>query len=577
MNSPRSLLSAFLPFLKPHRRGILLCLLILPAVAALSALSPYLLKIAIDDHLLTRRFSTLASVAGLFLLAAIGEHGLRALYSYGVQKMGYRIVGDLRRAVYNRVLAMKAEVFDRKPAGVLLSRTVNDAESLAESLSAGVFSILLDVLTIGAILVGMFLLSPPLALFTLLLLPLVALLIRFFSARLKRAFARSRHLIGELNGFLDESLAGLIPIQLFQKERERNADFRQLNRAYCDTTISTNIYDASLYAAIDGLSALAIAALFFLSTRPFLESVASAGLLVAFMEYLHKIFLPLKEFSAKIATIERTRVDLGRILEMAESPDVLEDGTVPLAEPISRIAFETVSFRYRKDGPLALDAVSFTLKAGESIALVGKTGSGKTTILKLLLRQYDQYQGAIRANDCELRTLKRRDFADRVAVVPQHAFLFEGTIAENIAIGRPLTNADIARAATFARAAPFIAALPKAYESPIRERGQNLSAGEAELLALARALADARDLVILDEATGNVDSATERAIETATAEILSKKTCIIVAHRLSTLRRVDRILVVKEGKVVESGSHLELLQKGEEYAQLCRAQQHGRV
>lgn len=560
-------------FLAPHKPVLGLTLVAMAIAACLAAVQPYLIKIAIDDHILKGDLHGTHRIAWILLAAVLIEYGAKIAYTYGMQYAGNKVVAAMRERVYAHLLGFDMAYFDHKPAGVLLSRTISDAESLAESLASGVVSILLDVLSIIGICAMMIWLSPLVSLWLLVLVPVLWAIIHWFGVRLKRSFTAVRHWNAELSGFLDESISGITIIQLFRKVRDRLSGFSKINRAYCQATVRSNIYDASLYALMEGLAALCIGSLLVALCVPNLSTAISVGLIVAFIEYLQRIFLPIKEFSAKIASIQRAAVDLDRIFGILDENPVYRDGALPLAAITRGIHFDHVHFRYRETGDWTLRDLSFEIKVGEKIAIVGKTGSGKSTLVKLLLRHYDHTRGAISIDGIDIKAIRRDDLYRRINLVSQDVFLFEGSFYDNIALGRPgIDRARVAWASRLTHADRFIARYPGAYDHTVRERGVDLSAGEAQLVAFARAMAGDGDLVILDEATGNIDSATEREIEEATLAVLSLKTSIVIAHRLSTLKHVDRILVMKQGEIVESGTHAYLLSLRGEYYRLHEAQ-----
>lgn len=570
----KPMLKQFWQFVRPHRFVFFAVLAALPIAAGFAVIQPYLVKLAIDEHILNRDFSGIQAIALVFLAVVLGEYAVKSGYTYGLQLVGQRIVGDMRRRVYAHLLQFKMSYFDEKPTGVLLSRTVNDVESLGEALASGVVSIFLDILVIFGTLVMMLWLSWTLSLGVLVLVPILWLVIRWFSRRLKQSFTTIRHVIAELNAFLDESISGLAIIQLFRKEKNRADAFQHLNRRYCDATVKSNIYDASLYALVEGIAALCLGGVLWVVVSPWAQDIYTAGLIVAFMEYLQKIFLPIKEFSSKIAMLQRAAVDLDRIFSILNTREVITSEGKALAKIAHTIRFDRVSFRYRAGNDWVLRNVSLTIPYGQSLAIVGATGSGKTTLIKLLLRHYEDYRGAIWVDGHELREIRRADLHRRIHWVPQDVFLFDGSIRENIALDRDDIDANrVAWAAQVANAAPFIERYPDHYQHRVSERGANISAGEAQLLAFARALAGDGDVIVLDEATAAIDSETEHAIEDAIAHILAMKSTIVIAHRLSTLRRVDRIVVMKDGRIVEDGTHSALMALKGDYYCLYRAQE----
>ncbi|MBK8260863.1 MAG: ABC transporter ATP-binding protein [Nannocystis sp.] len=575
------LLRRFWVYVRDHRRWLLLGLLMIPVVAGMTVVRPLLLKHAVDVDIPARDVHTLRVTALLFLLAVVLEFISQAVQVYALQRVGHVTINDLRRAVFRHVLRLPARFFDKNPLGALLARSTTDIEALSETLAFGVFTILTDVVMILVVLGAMFYLDARLTLISLAVAPLIWILVRVFSARLRALQLEVRKAQAVQGGYLTEQLAGATVLQLFGRQRAAVAEFERLGGRYLRTTKTANIYDALLFSLIDGISALCIALLIYFGAPGVVDgSGLTLGLLFAFIDYLQRVFVPIREFSGKLATVQRALAALDRVyglLDEPAEPRLPEGAPDPLHTWTGGLRVRGLRFRYRQDGPEILKGIDLDVAPGEVVAVVGRTGSGKTSLGRVLTRAYDGYQGSVQltcpdGQTHELSTLSPDALRRHALLVQQDIFLFAEDVAFNVALGEPELSGDpeALRAALRAVQAEALVDERGGLEFQVGERGRALSAGEAQLLAFARVAARAPTFLILDEATASVDSVTEHKVQRAIEALLRGRSVLVIAHRLSTVRRADKILVMDAGQIIEQGTHDQLLARGGAYAQLYR-------
>ena len=574
------LLRRFWSFTRPHKRWIFLGLAMIPLVAALSTLRPLLLKHAVDHEIPDGDALGLRVLGIVFLVAVVGEFLCSAVQVYALQRGGHATINDLRRTVFSHVLRLPARFYDNNAIGSLLSRTTSDVEALSETLAFGVFTIVTDVVMIASIVVAMFVLSPLLTLITLTVAPVLFVLVRYFGGALRRLQLEVRKATAAQTGFLAEQLTGVTVVQLFGRERAARAEYERLGERNLDATKKANVLDALLYSLMDGISALTIALMIWFASASVVDHGAiTLGLLFAFVDYLQRVFGPIREFSGKLATIQRAAASLERIYSLLDEP--AEPRATPGPDPLQGwrggLSVRDLQFRYKDGGPDVLRGISFDLAPGEVVAVVGRTGSGKSSLGRILTRFYTGYRGSITLDlpgkTRELSDVSPEQLRRHVLMVQQDVFLFNDDISFNVSLG----EADIASdAARIQRAlgvvqADRVIADRGGLGFEVGERGGNLSAGEAQLLAFARVAAREPTLLILDEATASVDSLTEQKVQRAIEELLRGRSVIVIAHRLSTVRRADRIIVLAGGEIAEQGKHDELMARNGLYAELVRA------
>ncbi|TNE49393.1 MAG: ABC transporter ATP-binding protein [Deltaproteobacteria bacterium] len=563
------LLRRLWPFAKPNRGYLWLALALSPITMALALLQPWLLKTAIDDHISKGQINGLQWIAGLYLASIFFAYLCETTYTISLATIGQNTILRLREAVYKHLISLAPSFFDKRPAGALLTRCTSDVEALGETLTSGVITIVLDILLVTGTLSMMLWLDWQLTLVLLFVAPPLLWLLRFFRKQLRKYFLQIRESLAAVNATLAERIAGVEIVQLFNHHKETQELFEERNRIYRDATVRSNVFDALMYAVVDGTGSICIALMLWYATSGWFKHAITVGLLVAFIDYLQRLFRPLQEFSGKIAIIQRATTALDKIFSLLDDKEAIDPGKEPLEEAKGHIVLKDVSFGYRDID--ILRGLNVEIKPGEVVAVVGPTGSGKTTLIRLLTRAYEGYRGSITIDGKELSEVELSSIRSMIATVQQDIQLFSETISFNVGLDNPrLTEESLHEAAQLVHADTFIQNLPLQWQQILRERGANLSTGQGQLLTFARTMAYDPSIVILDEATASIDSQTESLIQDAIARIFERKTVIVIAHRLSTITAADRILVMQQGQVIEQGSHSELLAIDGLYAQLFK-------
>ena len=568
-------------YIRPHRGVFWAAMLCLPLTSACSLAQPYLLKVAIDHYMAVGVGDRggLLRMALLYGFAMLAEFGFLYLQYYLMMLVAQRSLAALRVDLIAHLQQLPAQFFDRNPVGRLVTRLTTDVDVINEMFAAGALTILMDVATLLGIVGIMMAIEWHLALVTLAVVPVVVVAINYFRIKARQNYREIRDRLARLNAYLQEALAGMAVIQLFARERASQRRFDRFNEEFRDANHAANIYEAALFSIIEAVSSIAIAVILWYGGAGIVGGVLAFGTLVAFIEYMQRFFVPIRDFSTKYAVMQSAMSSAERIFELLDQPVPIASPAVPRqpAAVRGRIEFEHVWFAYVGEEWVLRD-VSFTVESGEDVALVGPTGSGKTTIIKLLNRTYDVSRGRVLVDGVDVRDWDLAALRRHIGVVLQDVFLFTGTVASNLTLDRP----DVAReaaigAAQAVHADPFILRLPRAYDEPVRERGNNLSVGQRQLLSFARALAYAPTILVLDEATSSVDSETELLIQDALRRLMAGRTSLVIAHRLSTIEDADRILVLHGGELRESGSHAELLRQRGLYYRLYQLQYAARA
>jgi ATP-binding cassette subfamily B protein len=508
-------------------------------------------------------------LAGLYLLVAVASSALNYAYMILMATTGQSAMRDLRRVVFARIQALHLGFFDHYPVGRVVTRTTNDVESVSEMFAAGVVALITDVFKMAGIIVALFLVDAELALWVLMVVPFLAVAAVLFRLKVREAFRAVRVRIARINAHIQETISGMKVVQLFTREARNMREFDEMNADHRDAWKQSIRYDALLFAAVEAASGITIAIIIWKGT-----GMAEPGVLFIFIDWTRRFFRPLMDLSAKYSVMQSSMASAERIFQLLDAEVEIPDPVGAVAPPMGEgsVEFQNVWFAYQGEDWVLRD-LSFVVEPGEKVAFVGATGAGKTTIINLLSRFYEVSRGRILVDGVDIREFPQADLRKRIATVLQDVFLFSGSVRENIALGRTdLEPGAVERAAMAVEAHGFIDRLPGGYETEVRERGSNFSAGQRQLLSFARALAHGASILVLDEATSSIDTETEAMIQRGIHTLMEGKTAIAIAHRLSTIRDVDRIYVLHRGKLVESGHHDQLVAQGGVYQRLYRLQ-----
>ncbi len=507
---------------------------------------------------------------------------LSAIQGYTVQRIGQQITADIRNDLFDRVTSLAVRFFDRTPVGKLITRLTNDVEALGDVFTTGAIGIISDLFSILVMMYYMFTLQWQIALMLLVMLIPVAALVIYFQQEYRKANYRGREELSSLNSMVQENVVGINVVQLFRRERYNAELFRTVRDRYIQEIDKTNFHDSAVSATLEWISLVAIAGVLWWGGLMVLDKTLDFGTLAAFILYAQKLFEPLRQFAEKFTSIQSGFTAVERINDILDEPIEIKDienaQSLHLTHidgaALGEIRFENVWFAYKDDDYVIRD-LDFTIKPGEKIALVGPTGAGKSSIIRLLCRLYEPTRGRILVDGVDIKNIAQAELRRYLGVILQDGFLFAGDVRENITLGEEYSEAEILYAAKSTNVDRFINELPQGYDTQLRERGSNLSAGQKQLIAFARSVIRNPRVLVLDEATASLDVGTEALVQDALDRLIVDRTAIIIAHRLSTIRNVDRIFVLKQGSLVESGSHDELLQQSGLYASLYQLQMLG--
>ncbi|MFN7967639.1 MAG: ABC transporter ATP-binding protein [Acidobacteriota bacterium] len=557
------LIRRLLPYVRPYTGWLALAFGLLVALASVQVLQPWLIKLAIDEHIAVKRPEGMGRLALLFLFALVAEFGLRFAQMLVLERAGQAVIHDLRSAAFSHLQRLPASYFDRNPVGRLITHLTSDVESLNEAFTSGLVMILADLVKLVAIAVVLFIMDVRLALTALAVLPPMLLLSFVLRARMRQAYREIRALVSRLNGALQENLVGMRVVQMFGREKAQRDEFETINLGHMRAELRGVRFESLFSAVAELMASVTLAALVWAGGGRFIAGAVTFGTLVAFFEYAGRFFAPLQELSQRYTVMQTAMVAAERIfrlLDTSAAPDAAVDcGALLPGETRGEIVFDRVTFAYDETKPVLHD-VSFRIAPGERVAVVGWTGAGKSTLIRLLVRLYEPTDGHVLLDGVDVRAIPVAQLRRRIGVVLQDNYLFAGSIGSNISLGDPrLDSAAIQRAAEAIGADAFIARFKHGYDEPVAERGSNLSVGEKQLLCFARALAFDPPVLILDEATASIDPATESRLTTTVERVMQGRTAVVIAHRLATIQNADRVLVLHKGRLVESGTHSELL------------------
>jgi ATP-binding cassette subfamily B protein len=561
-------------YLKPYKLHIAAAILVL-ILASLAELSgPFLTKIAIDKHITTGDLEGLPAIIALFIGIMAIQFFMQYIEVYITQWVGQRVMYDLRMEVFAHIERLGLSFFDKNPVGRLVTRTTSDVGALNELFTSGVVAVFGDLITLFGIIGMMFYLNWRLALITMVVVPVIFVATLIFRAKVRESFRRVRTRIAKLNSFLQEHVSGMWVVQSFVAEKKTFDKFDHINADLRDNHLKSILYFAVFFPVIEILGAVSLSLIIWYGGAQIIRGALTFGTLVAFIYYAEKFFQPIRDLSEKYNILQQAMASSERIFKLLDTkPDVVDPvNPRTLSDVKGAIRFENVSFAYN-DEEWVLRDINLDIKPGERIAIVGATGAGKTSFINLLLRFYNFQKGEIRLDGVPITDLPLKEYRRHIGLVLQDIFIFSGDIARNVRLGNnEISDEEVTAALRDVGAEPFVAALDGGINHLIRERGSNISMGQRQLLAFARALAFDPRILVLDEATSSVDTQTEIVIQRALQRLLTGRTSIVVAHRLSTIKNSDRIIVMHKGQIKEEGSHAQLLALGGIYHRLYQLQ-----
>ena len=557
-----------LSYVRPYKLLVIVSILAMLLYTATEVASPWLIKRAIDS-VVSLDFSSLATAALLLMANALVGYASNYTHLVGLSRIGQYLLLGLRTATFNHLQLLSISYFDRTEVGSNMSRVQNDVQQLQEFLS--IFTLALgDILRLVGFIVAMLLMDRQLALITLSVIPVLFLIMVVWQKYAWRSFMRVRRNMAAVNATLQENISGVRVVQSLNRQQENLHTFDTKNRRYLDESLRANRLSAALNPSVELITAIATALVIIYGGIRVLDDPTTVGVLVAFALYIQRFFEPIRSLTMQYGQLQRAMTSGQHIFEILDTEPQIKDapGAVELTTVRGEISYENVSFSYLADVPV-LKNIDLRIKSGEKVALVGPTGAGKTTLASLMSRLHDVTAGRVTVDGLDVRDVVRMSLNRQVSVVPQEPYLFSGTIRDNIRYCHPeLTDGDIETAAMIVGVHEFILRLENGYDSPVEEMGLNFSPGQRQLISLARALAADPRIVVLDEATATVDSYTEMLLQKALGEVLKDRTALIIAHRLSTVRAADRIVVMDQGSILEEGTHQQLVKKDGLYAKL---------
>jgi ATP-binding cassette, subfamily B, multidrug efflux pump len=556
------LMRRLLTYLRPYRPQVALAIAAIVGHACLELAPPYLTKVVIDRYIPARDIAGLGTIAAIYIAVLAGSFALEYLQTWTMQATGQRIMFDLRMQMMTHLHRLDLRFYDRNPVGRLMTRVTTDVDVLNDLFTSGVVSVFGDVFTLIGIMAVLVWMDWRLALVAFSVLPLIAIITQWFRLNVRESYRTVRTWIARINAYLQERITGMATVQLFRREGRDYEDFAAIDREHRDANLESILYYAVFYPAIEAVSALAAALILWVGGGWVADGGLTLGALVAFLQYSQRFFRPISDLSEKFNVLQGAMASSERIFALLDTPvDIKNPDVVRTGAPAAPgvIRFENVTFAYVQGEPV-LRNVSFEVRQGQRVGIVGATGSGKTTLMSLLLRFYDVQHGRITIDGVDIREMDLAALRSLFGLVLQDVYLFSGTIASNVRLGDAgISDEAVKRALDAVHASTFVDGMPQGLSTPVAERGATLSSGQKQLLSFARALAFNPRVLILDEATSSVDTETELLIRDALRVMMRSRTTIAIAHRLSTIQDMDRILVMHRGELRESGTHQELL------------------
>lgn len=568
------LMKRLLVYVKPYKKYVVLAIILNIVVAALGPLRPYLTKVAVDDFIAHSDYNGLIIISLLLVGVLLFQSGIQYFLTYYTQLMGQKIIYDLRVQIFSHIQKLALRFFDKTPIGRLVTRTTNDVEALNELFSSGIVMVFSDIFIILWILIFMFFMSWDLSLVTLAVLPILIYATFLFRRKVRETYRDVRFHLARLNSYMQEHVTGMSIVQIFTKEKDELKKFSGINADHRKANIASIFYYAVFFPVVEILSSLAIALIIWYGGGEVVQNAMTIGVLFAFIQYTEMFFRPIRDLSEKYNIMQTAMASSERIFKLLDNKTVIKNPDHPkeLKNIKGEIEFKDVWFSYNPE-EYVLKNVSLKINPGESVALVGHTGAGKTSIINILTRFYDIQKGQILFDGYDITEIDKRDLRKFISIVLQDVVLFSGTIKSNISLNSPdITDEKIIEAARIVGADKFIEKLPNKYDEEVKEKGATLSVGQKQLISFARALAYNPQVLILDEATSSIDTESEILIQQAIEKLLVGRTSIIVAHRLSTVQNADKIVVLHKGEIREVGTHQDLLAKQGIYYKLYQLQ-----